>query len=87
MLNLASIQKIIAPLFPGLMGIEFKVLELDRVVAELNVRPDLCTSGDIMHGGAYMAFAEPQKTAADQVDCRQTHGQTKALPGQPGDRA
>ena len=58
MLNLASIQKIIAPLFPGLMGIEFKVLELDRVVAELNVRPDLCTSGDIMHGGAYMAFAD-----------------------------
>ena len=40
MLNLASIHKIIAPLFPGLMGIEFKVLELDRVVAELNVRPD-----------------------------------------------
>jgi uncharacterized protein (TIGR00369 family) len=58
MLNLASIQKIIAPLFPGLMGIEFKVLELDRVVAELNVRPDLCTSGEIMHGGAYMAFAD-----------------------------
>ncbi len=58
MLNLASIQKIIAPLFPGLMGIEFKVLELDRVVAELNVRPDLCTSGDIMHGGAYMSFAD-----------------------------
>ena len=58
MLNLASIQKIIAPLFPGLMGIEFKVIELDRVVAELIVRPDLCTSGDIMHGGAYMAFAD-----------------------------
>ena len=58
MLNLASIQKIIAPLFPGLMGIEFKVLDSDRVVAELNVRPDLCTSGDIMHGGAYMAFAD-----------------------------
>ena len=58
MLNLASIQKIIAPLFSGLMGIEFKVLELDRVVAELNVRLDLCTSGDIMHGRAYMAFAD-----------------------------
>jgi 1,4-dihydroxy-2-naphthoyl-CoA hydrolase len=58
MINLASIQKIFAPLFPGLMGIEFKVLELDRVVAELTVRPDLCTSGDIMHGGAYMAFAD-----------------------------
>ncbi|NBY28565.1 MAG: PaaI family thioesterase [Betaproteobacteria bacterium] len=40
------------------MGIEFKVLELERVVAELHVRPNLCTSGGIMHGGAYMAFAD-----------------------------
>ncbi len=29
-----------------------------RVVAELDVRPDLCTAGSIMHGGAYMAFAD-----------------------------
>ena len=47
-----------APLFPGLMGVQFKVLELDRVVAELEVRPNLCTSGGILHGGAYMAFAD-----------------------------
>jgi len=40
------------------MGVQFKVLELDRVVAELEVRPNLCTSGGILHGGAYMAFAD-----------------------------
>ena len=56
--DVASMQKNIAPFFPGLLGIEFKILELDRVVAHLNVRPDLCIAGGIMHGGAYMAFAD-----------------------------
>ena len=28
------------------------------MVATLLVRPDLCTAGGIMHGGAYMAFAD-----------------------------
>ena len=58
MLDIASMQKRIAPLFPGLMGVELQVLALDRVVATLYVRPDLCTAGGIMHGGAYMAFAD-----------------------------
>ena len=58
MIDLDAIQKLMAPLFPGLMGVQFKVLELDRVVAELKVRPNLCTSGGILHGGAYMAFAD-----------------------------
>jgi uncharacterized protein (TIGR00369 family) len=58
MVDLNTIQKLIEPLFPGTLGIEFKVLELERVVAELHVRPNLCTSGGIMHGGAYMAFAD-----------------------------
>ena len=57
-MDLNRIHKLIEPLFPGTMGIEFKVLELERVVAELHVRPNLCTSGGIMHGGAYLAFAD-----------------------------
>ncbi|MCB2044294.1 MAG: PaaI family thioesterase, partial [Rhodoferax sp.] len=28
------------------------------VRAEMEVRPDLCTAGGILHGGAYMAFAD-----------------------------
>jgi len=28
------------------------------VVGEMQVRPDLCTAGHILHGGAYMAFAD-----------------------------
>lgn len=58
MLDIASMQQRIAPMFPGLMGVELKVLELELVVATLLVRPDLCTAGGIMHGGAYMAFAD-----------------------------
>ena len=58
MIDIDAIQKLMSSLFPGLMGVQFKVLELDRVVAELEVRPNLCTSGGILHGGAYMAFAD-----------------------------
>jgi uncharacterized protein (TIGR00369 family) len=46
------------PLFPGLMGIKLIEATADRVVAEMLVRPDLCTGGGILHGGAYMAFAD-----------------------------
>lgn len=57
-MDIAAMQQRIAPMFPGLMGVELKVLELDRVVATLLVRSDLSTAGGIMHGGAYMAFAD-----------------------------
>lgn len=44
--------------FSNLMGVEITVREKDRVVGKLKVREDLCTSGGILHGGAYMAFAD-----------------------------
>ena len=44
--------------FSNLMGVEILVREKDRVVGKLKVREDLCTSGGILHGGAYMAFAD-----------------------------
>jgi len=53
-----GIQKLLEPVFPGLMGVRLVALEPERVVAELAVRPDLCTIGGILHGGAYMAFAD-----------------------------
>ena len=58
MTDLASFQNLLAPLFPGLMGVRLIELTPERVVAEMRVRPDLCTSGGILHGGAYMAFAD-----------------------------
>lgn len=44
--------------FPNLMGVEIVAAERTRVAARLVVRPDLCTSGHILHGGAIMAFAD-----------------------------
>jgi uncharacterized protein (TIGR00369 family) len=53
-----SIQALMTPLFPGLMGVKLLEVSPERVCAELNVRPDLCTVGGILHGGALMAFAD-----------------------------
>jgi 1,4-dihydroxy-2-naphthoyl-CoA hydrolase len=58
MLDLDAIQKLFEPLLPGLMGVRLTEVAPDRVVGEMQVRPDLCTAGHILHGGAYMAFAD-----------------------------
>jgi 1,4-dihydroxy-2-naphthoyl-CoA hydrolase len=58
MMDVAAMQDRLAPLFPGLMGVRLVELAADRVVAEMAVRADLCTAGGILHGGAYMAFAD-----------------------------
>lgn len=57
-MDLASMQKVVDTLFPGLMGVRLLAIAPERVRAELRVRPDLCTAGGILHGGAYMAFAD-----------------------------
>lgn len=44
--------------FAALMGVEITRQEKSRVVGRLAVREDLCTAGGILHGGAYMAFAD-----------------------------
>jgi len=44
--------------FSDLMGVELTVREKTRVVGRMVVRDDLCTAGGILHGGAYMAFAD-----------------------------
>ena len=58
MLSLETMQRHVDALFPGLMGVRLVELSAERVLGELLVRPDLCTAGEIMHGGAYMAFAD-----------------------------
>ncbi len=40
------------------MGVRLVEVTPERVLAEMTVRPELCTSGGILHGGAYMAFAD-----------------------------
>ena len=58
MLDAATVQQLLDPQFPGLMGVRLVELAPDRVLAEMAVRADLCTGGGILHGGACMAFAD-----------------------------
>ena len=44
--------------FAKTMGVEIVEASRDRVVGKLLVRPDLCTTGGTLHGGAVMAFAD-----------------------------
>lgn len=44
--------------FAALMGLEITYAAPDRVEGRLVVRPDLCTAGGILHGGAAMALAD-----------------------------
>ena len=44
--------------FAKTLGVEIVEASAERVTARLEVRPDLCTSGGTLHGGAAMAFAD-----------------------------
>jgi len=54
----AAIQQLIAPMLPGLLGIELVATEPERVVGRLQVRPAISTTGGILHGGAVMSLAD-----------------------------
>jgi uncharacterized protein (TIGR00369 family) len=43
---------------PNTLGLSITRAEPDVVVATLLVRPEICTLGDTIHGGAIMAFAD-----------------------------
>jgi uncharacterized protein (TIGR00369 family) len=44
--------------FAATLNILFTVAGPDRVVAEMVVSKELCTAGDVVHGGALMALAD-----------------------------
>jgi uncharacterized protein (TIGR00369 family) len=54
----AFVQQAIAKQFPGLLGIELVETTPGRVVGRLLARPEICTVGGMMHGGAIMGFAD-----------------------------
>ena len=57
-MDIDGLQKRLEPLFPGLLGVRLTEATPERVVATMRVRPELCTAGGILHGGAHMAFAD-----------------------------
>lgn len=44
--------------FSKLMGVKIHKAEQSLIEGELEVRPEMCTTGHIIHGGAIMAFAD-----------------------------
>ena len=54
----ALLQKNTKGLFPEVLGVRFLEAAQERVKASMVVRPDLCTTNHIMHGGVIMAFAD-----------------------------
>ena len=64
---LEKIQSMKMP-FAELKGVTFVEAGKDRVVARMQVRPDLCTLGHIVHGGAVMAFADSVGAAATVIN-------------------
>jgi len=44
--------------FSTLMGVEVTEATKTKVLGRMTVRADLCTAGNILHGGAIMAFAD-----------------------------
>ena len=54
--------------FAQLKGVTFTEASQDKVVARMPVRPDLCTLGHVLHGGAVMALADSVGAAATVIN-------------------
>ncbi|MDE2363380.1 MAG: PaaI family thioesterase [Hyphomicrobiales bacterium] len=59
-----------------LMGVRLIEQSPDRVVAEMLVREDLCTTNAILHGGAFMAFADTVGAVATVLNLPKGAGTT-----------
>ncbi|HEY0877784.1 MAG TPA: PaaI family thioesterase [Zeimonas sp.] len=58
MLEPEALRRMLAGRFPDTLGIEWLEIDAQRVRARLPVRRELCTAGDVLHGGAMMALAD-----------------------------
>jgi len=56
--SIDALREQMKPLLPGLLGLELLEATQERVTGRLTVRPELCTIGGVLHGGAIMAFAD-----------------------------
>lgn len=68
MVDINSLQSYLDTLFSGLLGLKLESVSTDKVVASMLVRPDLCTGGETLHGGAIMAFADTLGAVATVVN-------------------
>jgi len=62
--------------FAELIGMKIVSEAPERVVAEMTVRPELCTNPAVLHGGAMMAFADSLGAYATMLNLRDGQGTT-----------
>ena len=55
--NLEKLNETPLP-FADLLGIRYTSANRDKVIAEMDIRGELCTVPAVAHGGVYMAFAD-----------------------------
>lgn len=58
MISLDALHDTMKGLFPERLGVRLVEVDEERVVGELDVRDDHCTTPGILHGGALMALAD-----------------------------
>jgi 1,4-dihydroxy-2-naphthoyl-CoA hydrolase len=58
------------------LGIRLTEVSPDRVVATLEVRPEICTVGRVLHGGSFMAFADTLGAIGTVVNLPPAHRTT-----------
>ena len=74
-MNLAAqTQERLKGILPELLGIQLVEVTQEKVIATLRVRPELCTTGKILHGGVIMAFADTLGAIGTAVNMPQGHG-------------
>jgi 1,4-dihydroxy-2-naphthoyl-CoA hydrolase len=62
--------------FAELLGIDLISAAPEKIVGEMTVRPELCTSPAVLHGGAIMAFADTLGALATIANLRDGAGTT-----------
>jgi uncharacterized protein (TIGR00369 family) len=63
-----ALNALIKPMLPGLLGVMITEVAGDKVVATMRVRADMCTAGNILHGGAYMTLADTLGAVATLIN-------------------
>ena len=63
-MDISVLQRMAEGRFPGLLGVRILRADAEGVIAEMEVRKELCTIPDVLHGGAIMSFADTLGAAA-----------------------
>jgi len=62
--------------FADWLGVKIVSAAPERVTAEITVRPEMCTTPAVLHGGAMMAFADSLGAFATVLNLRDGQGTT-----------